>query len=162
MGKIDKIKRDNFNNRDNKIIEKLFQTYFHEFKIELPEDEHSHIDMCATARTNSQIATYDIEIKSRKKDKSAYTDCVLEHIKYDALMSNEFTNERKIYAVIYPKNNIVLIWNVGKIDSIKQYNDTILMPDISCINEPILINKCVYKLPFKLADEFYIDCAKLN
>lgn len=100
---------------DNEIMAALIEREFHESNIEIKQYKYEKIDMCLTGSSKSKTMTYDIEIKSRNNTIKEYKDCTIECLKYDAIMDEKYTNERKIYAVIYYLDNQICVWNLNEL-----------------------------------------------
>lgn len=162
MPTIDEKKRDKRNKIDNSIVTKLFKNKFQYANFEYKENVYESIDMCATGITyNANKATYDIEVKSRDIKTTAFTNSYMEVMKYDAMLSGKYTNNKKIYVAIYHLDNIIYIWDIEKINDIKQYQSQEWMLEITESHQYELVLKDVFKLPLKLAKEYPYDCTGL-
>lgn len=158
MQKMNKEKRNKREKIDREIITKLLNTLFVNTNFEYKEYVYESIDVCFTGASLNCKATYDIEIKSRDLHISRYNNCFLECDKYHRMLSNEYTNERKIYVAIYHKDDKIIVWDLNKIDNVEQYHTKRWMNDETCSDKPKKVLKDVFELPFILAKEFCYSC----
>ena len=106
------------------------------------EDEFCGIDLQLTASTKNKKQTYDCEINF-----SIAKDCFFEWEKWYSL--NQWDNNKKLYIVIYPNCNKIVIWNVCRELFKKSEKDYIQMKRNTCKGENTK-TKLVYK--FKITD----------
>lgn len=143
-----------FSNLDNEVFYNLLKSYDHvNYKIEFldEKDIFSTIDCQMTATTKNKEVTYDVELKNRSVEK-LYQDTIIEVKKVNAL--NENKNEVKLYVVIYPKINKILIWNIND-DLLKKSELTKMYLNKNTVCGNTKIEKDVYKL--KIKDAKIID-----
>lgn len=117
-------------------------------------DPYARFDVEATATTELNSTTYDIEIKSVFLH-YLLDVCYLEADKWLGLVGGE--NDRKIYFVVYPYLDTVAVWNVtGELlrSSERHVKE---LPKNTVRDGNVTIKKDVYLLPIDKAKLYYID-----
>lgn len=119
-------------------------------------DEYAGYDAMATAVTNNNVTTYDVEIKSVFLRK--FLDhCIFEPDKWLSLVGGE--NDVCIYFVIYPLLNKIAIWRVNRAlleaspKDFKECNRNTLRGAEKCL-------KHVYLFPISKAKVYDVDLSQ--
>lgn len=153
-----------FSELDNKVFSAFCDTFKSvkwtaDFKDN--KDQFCGIDLQLTAMTKSKLNTYDCELKSRVtlNDFRIAKDCFFEFEKWYKLV--EFDNDKKLYIVIYPNCNKIVIWNVCKELFRKSEKDYIEMKRNTCKGEDTK-TKLVYKFRIEDAQVFNFDLSKFK
>jgi hypothetical protein len=157
--------------KDRIIITKLLHRLFDYVDTVFEEDRYKHHDIIATISKLNSITKkfYEenklvIEIKSRNNSISDYDTSLMEVDKYNYLMNTiEFKDITKIYAVIYPVDNAVYVFNLNKINidnvdhRLTWCNSATLLYNRDTIKKNI---KDCYYLPFSIGTKFELDCSQ--
>lgn len=149
-----------FSDLDNTVFS-AFCTSFDNVKWQIKpiEDIYSGVDVQATASTNSNRKTYDVEIKSRitVDNFDLVKDCFFQPDKWLSLVERE--NDNKIYFVIYPNCNKVAIWNIT--GELLRNTEKVIQPmKKNTARSSEQIEKQVYKLGLKNAKVYTFDLSK--
>lgn len=122
------------------------------------EDQYCGIDLQLTAKTQNKETTYDIEIKSVHLSK--FLDyCYFQWDKWYSL--NQWDNDYKLYAVIYPNHNKIAVWRINRQLFEKSEKDFVSMRRNTCKGSNTK-DKLVYKLKLKDAKVFDFDLTEFR
>jgi len=147
-----------FSELDNAVISAFCDsftnvTWIADFKDD--ENDFCGIDLQLTATTkNGKQQTYDCEVKSRVTQTRWFpnSDCFFEWEKWYSLI--HYSNEKKLYIVLYPNCNKIAIWNVTSELFKKSEKDFVEMKRNTCKGTNTK-TKLVYR--FKLSDAKVFD-----
>lgn len=143
---------------DRKIVIELFNQLFNDVRYnELSIAANTDLTITATTAAGN-VYKMHVEIKSRNVRLNDFKDCILEKIKYQHL-KNDFQNHLPIYAVIYPADNTVCVWNLNKIDMNNIQSRTQMMNKVTYNNNPNKIQKDVYLMPIELSKKYNYNYA---
>ena len=140
-----------FSDLDNKVFSAFCDSFSNinwtaDFKDN--EDEFCGIDLQLTAKTATKEFTYDIELKSVQFNYLAIDYCYFQYENYD--------NDIKLYAVIYPNLDKIAVWRVNRELLEKSEKEYQQMKRNTCKGDR-LEEKLVYKFKFEDAKVFQVD-----